>query len=95
MDDIDLALPDNVIVIVVLRLGVRPQPPDPEQELPRLERLVIYLPDREVWIASTRSSSASAGEPRAEPQEAHHDDEKGAPPVPHARTIASRGSRTT
>jgi hypothetical protein len=84
VNDIDLTLPDDV----VLRLSVCPQPPEPEEQLPRCECLVIYLPDREVWIASTCSSTASANEPRVTPEEARHDDDECAATKPHPRTIA-------
>jgi hypothetical protein len=64
VDDIGLALSDDVISVSVLRLGKRTQPPEPKQELSWPERLVIYLPDREVWVTSTRSSTAGANESR-------------------------------
>jgi hypothetical protein len=50
-------------VIVVLRVDVRPQPRDAKHELARRERLLFDLPDREVWVTSTRSSSAGVHDP--------------------------------
>ncbi len=75
MDEIDLTLPDDVIVIVVPRLRVRPQPSKPDQGLTRRERFIVDLPDREVWIASTRSSTVGAYELQVHPDRGGCDDD--------------------
>jgi hypothetical protein len=80
VDDIDDALPDDIIAIVVLRLEVGAEPRDAQHQLARRERFIFDLPDREVWIASTRSSTAGVNDAQVhaaqrecdEPARAHY-----------------------
>lgn len=87
MDDVELAAPDDSFVVVVPRLDVRPQPPELEPELARRERLVIDLPDREVRIASTRSSTFGADGAPIDPEHGNRDPQHGADTSLHAETI--------
>jgi hypothetical protein len=87
VDDVDLTAPDDIFVVVVPRLDVGPQPPELEPELARRERLVIDLPDREVRIASTRSSTFGAGGAPIDPEHESRDPQHGDDPYLHAETI--------
>jgi hypothetical protein len=61
-------------VIVVLRLHVRPEPRGAQHELTCSERFVFDLPDREVWITSTRSSTAGVHDSQIDAAEHGRDD---------------------
>ena len=90
MDDVDLAAADDVVAVVVARAGVRPQPPEAEQDLPRRERLVIDLPDREVGVASTRSSTAGAHHAGIDPEQRCGDDEDRTDLELHVASVTDR-----
>jgi hypothetical protein len=91
VDDVDLAAADDVIPIVVPGLDVRPQPRQPEQDLPRGERVIVDLPDREVGVASTRSSTAGADARRGYPEQARREDEERAISQLHFMDDTPRG----
>ena len=75
MDDVDLAAADDVFVIVVDGVDVRPQPAQMERDLARGQRSVIDLPDREVGVASTRSSTAGSDQARIDAEHERDDSE--------------------
>jgi hypothetical protein len=89
VDDVRLAAPDDVVVIVVPRLGIGADPRQAESHLAR-RQLVIDLPDREVRIASTRSSAVGADLARIDPEHANRDRYKDRPVPEHGPTIARR-----
>ena len=76
MDEIDLALLHRDLAIVVLRLHVRAEPRDAQHELARGERFIFDLPDREVWIASTRSSTTRMHDAQIDATEGEERDEE-------------------
>jgi hypothetical protein len=72
----------------MLRLDVRPDAREAHEHLPWCERLVIDLPDREVWVASTSSRTAGANHARVNPEHARDDSDQHTGSELHRRTIA-------
>jgi len=94
VDDVDLAAIDDVVVIVVPGLDVRPQRRQAEQDLPCRELLIIDLPDREVGIASTRSSTAGADDPEIDGTEPDERDEQRGSAKRHAANHTATAARS-
>jgi hypothetical protein len=58
-----------------------------QEDLPGPERLAIDLPDREVWVTSTRSRTAGANHARVHPEHGDGDHESTSNPL-HPVTLA-------
>jgi hypothetical protein len=73
VNDRNPAPPLHVVEVVVLGLDVRADPAQAQEDLPWLERVAIDLPDREVWITSTRSRTAGANHARIDSEQGDSD----------------------
>jgi hypothetical protein len=64
VNDGDRAAAYDIVEVVVLRVDVGPRPPQAQNNLSWGERVAVDLPDREVWVTSTRSRTAAVCDAR-------------------------------